>query len=93
MKEFVYPTPEQRIQILKDNDEPYDRRIREDECKSRSGLSRSRRHQLELERAFPKRSPLGQNSISWLLSDVLWWVATPPEVENVHNPYERRRKE
>lgn len=90
MEKFIYPTPEQRIQILKDNNELYDRRIREKECASRSGLSRSRRWQLEQEGAFPKKTALGRNSVSWLLSDVLWWVRNPPAVENVNNPYSRK---
>ena len=90
MKKFIYPTPAQRIQILKDNNEPYDRRIREGECGDRSGLSRSRRWQLEQKGAFPARAPLGRNSVSWLLSDVLWWVRNPPTVENVNNPYSRK---
>lgn len=90
MKKFTYPTAEQRTQILKDNNEPYDRRIRESECASRSGLSRSRRWQLEQMEAFPKRTPVGRNSVSWLLSDILWWVHNPPEVENVNNPHSRK---
>ncbi|HBC1013523.1 TPA: AlpA family phage regulatory protein [Escherichia coli] len=90
MKKFDYPTPEQRIQILKENGENCDRRIREKECAVRSGLSRSRRWQLEKEGAFPARVPLGKNSVSWLLSDVLWWVKKPPEVEGVTNPHVRR---
>lgn len=90
MKKFIYPTAEQRIQVLKDNNEQYDRRIREAECAARSGLSRSRRWQLEAEESFPKRAPLGTNSVSWLLSDVLWWVHNPPAVEGVINPYSRK---
>ncbi|ENK0986744.1 AlpA family phage regulatory protein [Salmonella enterica] len=90
MNKFIYPTPEQRIQILKDNGENYDRRIREKECAARTGLSRSRRWQLEQEDAFPKRSPMGRNSVSWLLSDVLYWVSNPPDVEGVNNPSSRK---
>lgn len=90
MKKFIYPTSEQRMQILKDNDAPFDRRIREKECAARTGLSRSRRWQLERDGAFPKRSAMGSNSVSWLLSDVLWWVSNPPDVEDVNNPHSRK---
>lgn len=90
MKKFIYPTSEQRMQILEDNNEALDRRIREKECATRTGLSRSRRWQLERQGAFPKRSPMGRNSVSWLLSDVLWWVSNPPDVEDVNNPHSRK---
>lgn len=93
MKIFIAPTVEQRIQILKNNNEAYDRRIREKECASRTGLSRSRRWQLEKERRFPKRVALGRNSVSWLLSDILWWVSCPPPVEDINTPNRRHKKE
>lgn len=89
MTKFIYPTPEQRLQILKENNEPCDRRILENECAVRSGLPRSRRWRLEKEERFPKRSPLGRKSNSWLLSDVLFWVNNPPSVNDVANPYKR----
>lgn len=64
MQKFIYPTPEERIQILKEHGEPYDRRIREHECANRTGLSRSRRWVLEQEGAFPARAHLGKVSVS-----------------------------
>lgn len=93
MKKFIYPTSKQRIQILQDNNEAYDRRIREKECAMRTGLSRSRRWQLEQWASFPKRTPMGRNSVSWLLSDVLWWVNHPPGVEDMNMPNCRKKKE
>ncbi len=93
MQKFIYPTPEEeRIQILKEHGEPYDRRIREHECANRTGLSRSRRWVLEQEGAFPARAHLGKVSVSWLLSDVLWWVMHPPGVKEVNSPYKNANK-
>ncbi|HGJ5865661.1 AlpA family phage regulatory protein [Arsenophonus nasoniae] len=87
---FTEPTREERQFILDEYGQKYDRRIREAECKQISGLSRSRRWVLEEEGKFPKRIPMGKNSVSWLLSDVLWWARNPPEVKNVNNPYSRQ---
>ncbi|CDH26388.1 AlpA family phage regulatory protein [Xenorhabdus bovienii] len=87
---FTPPTPQERQSILNEYGEKYDRRIREKLCEHLSGLSRSRRWVLENEGKFPKRVPLGRNSVSWLLSDILWWVRNPPTVENVNNPYSRK---
>lgn len=87
---FMSPTPEERQLILNEYGERYDRRIREKECEHITSLSRSRRWQLENEDKFPKRVPLGKNSVSWLLSDVLLWVRNPPVVDNVNNPHSRK---
>ncbi|WGL93765.1 helix-turn-helix transcriptional regulator [Arsenophonus nasoniae] len=88
---FISPTPEERQLILNEYGEQYDRRIREKECKHLSSLSRSRRWQLEHEDKFPKRVALGENSVSWLLSDVLWWVRNPPVIDKVRNPCQLNR--
>lgn len=89
---FNQPSPEERQLILNEYGEKYDRRIREKECGHITSLSRSRRWQLENEGKFPKRVALGKNSVSWLLSDVLFWVRNPPEIVGVNNPHERKNK-
>jgi len=90
MNTFISPTPEQRRLILCEYDIKYDRRIREDECKSITSLSRSTRHRMEQQDRFPARCHFGRNSCAWLLSDVLWWVRNPPIQENVNNPQSRK---
>jgi prophage regulatory protein len=55
-----------------------DRYIREDECRERTGLSRTTRWRLERLRRFPRRRQLGDNSIGWLLSEVIDWQRNRP---------------
>jgi len=51
-----------------------DRFIREAECKQITGLSRTRRWELEKEGKFPKRIKLSERAIAWLLSDLMNWI-------------------
>jgi len=48
--------------------------VREAECKSITGLSRTRRWELEKEGKFPKRIKLSERAIAWLLSDLMNWI-------------------
>lgn len=88
---FTPPTPEQRVSILAEYGKDCEEMIREDKCSKITSLSRSRRWELEKMGAFPLRRHLGRNSCSWLLSDVLWWIHNPPEIENVNNPYKCKK--
>jgi prophage regulatory protein len=51
-----------------------DRLVREAERKHITTLSRSRTTQLEKEGKHPKRKVLGNNSVAWLLSDLLIFI-------------------
>jgi prophage regulatory protein len=51
-----------------------DRLVRESERKRITSLSRSRTTQLEREGKHPKRKVLGNNSVAWLLSDLLLFI-------------------
>lgn len=48
--------------------------VREAECKSITGLSRTRRWELEKVGKFPKRIKLGERAVAWLMSDLLNWM-------------------
>jgi prophage regulatory protein len=48
--------------------------VREAECKTITGLSRTRRWELEKEGKFPKRIKLSERAIAWLLSDLMNWI-------------------
>ncbi|ECT1023476.1 transcriptional regulator [Salmonella enterica] len=89
---FTPPTPEQRVNILAEYGKDCEEMIREDKCGKITSLSRSRRWALEQAGAFPRRRHLGRNSCSWLLSDVLWWIHNPPEIENVNNPCKNKKE-
>jgi prophage regulatory protein len=52
--------------------------IRENECRQRTGLSRTTRWRLERAGRFPERRQLGDNSIGWLLSEVIEWQRSRP---------------
>ena len=51
-----------------------DRCVRETECKHITGLSRTRRWELEREGKFPKRIKLSERAVAWGLSDLMNWV-------------------
>lgn len=51
-----------------------DRFVREEECKLISGLSRTRRWELEQEGKFPLRIKISERSITWKLSSLLNWM-------------------
>lgn len=50
-----------------------DRYVREAECYRITGLSRTTRWRMERRGTFPARRQLGDNSVGWLLSDVVAW--------------------
>jgi prophage regulatory protein len=52
----------------------HERLVREAERKTISTLSRSRTTQLERQGKHPKRKVLGNNSVAWLLSDLLMFI-------------------
>ena len=51
-----------------------DRFIREAECKQITGLSRTRRWELEQIGKFPKRIKLGERAVAWRLTDLMNWI-------------------
>ncbi|AWB68464.1 transcriptional regulator [Saccharobesus litoralis] len=51
-----------------------DRFVREAECKTITGLSRTRRWELEQVGKFPKRIKLGERAVAWRLSDLMNWI-------------------
>lgn len=51
-----------------------ERLVRDPERKEFTSLSRSRTTQLEKEGKHPKRKVLGNNSVAWLLSDLLIFI-------------------
>lgn len=51
-----------------------ERFVREPECKKITGLSRTRRWELEREGKFPKRIKLSERAIAWRLSDLISWM-------------------
>ncbi|ECT1023439.1 DNA-binding protein [Salmonella enterica] len=53
-----------------------DRIIRENECKTLSGLSRTTRYMMERRGEFPARRNIGGRSVGWLLSDIQDWQRT-----------------
>lgn len=48
--------------------------VREAECKQITGLSRTRRWELERESKFPKRVKLSERAVAWRLSDLMNWM-------------------
>lgn len=48
--------------------------VRETECKHITGLSRTRRWELEKEGKFPKRIKLSERAVAWRLSDLMSWM-------------------
>jgi prophage regulatory protein len=48
--------------------------VRENECKLITGLSRTRRWELEKEGKFPKRIKLSERAVAWCLSDLMNWM-------------------
>jgi prophage regulatory protein len=63
---------EQSVLLAKYNES--ERLVRETERKRITSLSRSRTTQLEREGKHPKRKVLGNNSVAWLLSDLLIFI-------------------
>ena len=57
-----------------------DRILREQECKRKSGLSRTSRWRLEQRGQFPKRRQISPNAVGWLESEVQEWLEARAEV-------------
>jgi prophage regulatory protein len=74
MKTPQLPPPNRiRKELLAEYGET-DRLVRESERKRITSISRSRTTQLEREGKHPKRKVLGNNSVAWLLSDLLMFI-------------------
>ncbi|MHA6634527.1 helix-turn-helix transcriptional regulator [Citrobacter farmeri] len=67
-------TNEQRIKVLRDYGETYDRLVREKERQYITSISRSTAWKLEQSGKFPLRKSIGLKSCGWLLSDLLYWI-------------------
>ncbi len=57
-------------------DEAHGGIVREPECRTLTGLSRATRWRLERTGQFPKRRKLSSNTIGWLRSELLAWIAS-----------------
>lgn len=79
--QYIQPTSEQRQELLKIAGES-DRLVREVERKKITTLSRSQTWALERKGLHPKRNKLGHSSVAWLLSDLLWFIYRPPQLQN-----------
>lgn len=53
--------------------------IREPECKSITGLSRTTRWRLEKAGKFPARRKISQNTVGWLSSEIEEWMRSKIE--------------
>lgn len=53
--------------------------IREPECKSITGLSRTTRWRLEKEGKFPARRKISQNTVGWLSTEIEEWMRSKIE--------------
>ncbi|EIF0339093.1 AlpA family phage regulatory protein [Salmonella enterica] len=71
---FNPPTPERRLQVLKDNGELNDRLVRERERQRITSISRSTAWKLEQVGQFPRRKSIGLKSCGWQLSELLCWI-------------------
>ncbi|EEJ6214867.1 AlpA family phage regulatory protein [Salmonella enterica subsp. enterica serovar Muenchen] len=60
-----------------------DRIIREKECRSLTGLSRTTRYLREKKGTFPERRDLGGRCVGWLLSEVQEWQKNQPKASNI----------
>ncbi len=58
-----------------------DRIVREAECRQITGLSRTRRYQLEQRGKFPRRVQLSERATGWRLSEIRGWLASRAPVE------------
>ncbi|EBN8996662.1 AlpA family phage regulatory protein [Salmonella enterica] len=56
-----------------------DRVIREKECRSLTGLSRTTRFIREKNGAFPARRNIGGRCVGWLLSEIQEWQKNQPK--------------
>lgn len=58
-----------------------DRVVREEECKQITGLSRTRRYELEQLGEFPRRRKLSKRACGWILSELMTWLESRPVAE------------
>ena len=56
-----------------------DRVIREKECRTLTGLSRTTRYLKEKEGNFPLRRKLGGRAVGWMLSEIQEWQDSQPK--------------
>jgi len=71
--QYTQPTSERRQELLKIAGES-ERLVKDEERKKITTLSRSEAWKKEREGAYPKRIRLSQNSVAWLLSDLLSYI-------------------
>lgn len=71
--QYKQPTIEQRQNLLKIAGES-DRLVKDQERKKLTTISRSKTWQMEREGTHPKRCVLGNNSVAWVLSDLLHFI-------------------
>ncbi len=83
MNKYTQPTMEQR-QILLDILGESERWVREAERKNITSLSRTQTWLLERSKKHPPRIQLGNKSVAWLLSDLLWFIYQPAFSSNSH---------
>lgn len=57
--------------------------IREPECKSITGLSRTTRWRLEKAGKFPARRKISQNTVGWLSTEIEEWMRSKIESPDV----------
>lgn len=57
-----------------------DRVVREKECRTLTGLSRTTRYLKEREGNFPLRRKLGGRSVGWMLSEIQEWQRNQPKI-------------
>lgn len=60
-----------------------DRIIREKECRSLTGLSRTTRYLREKSGDFPERRDLGGRCVGWLLSEIQEWQKNQPKASSI----------
>lgn len=51
--------------------------LRIGEVRKRTGLSTSTINRREAKGIFPRRTPIGDNSVAWYLSEIEDWIADP----------------
>lgn len=71
--QYTQPTSEKRQELLKIAGES-DRLVKDRERKKITTLSRTQAWKLERSGLHPKRVKLSENSVAWLLSDLLWYI-------------------
>ncbi|WP_432471316.1 helix-turn-helix transcriptional regulator [Amphritea sp. HPY] len=79
MNKFIEPSAQQRAELLAAAGEK-EALCRDPDRKKITSLSRSRTWQLEREGKHPKRRVLGPQSVAWLKSDLLAWLAQQAKI-------------